>query len=466
MPPKLALLVGILFVYHAFKRDSRQGIKFWDSLFWPTLWYTIAATRPLGIWIQIWGIPMPLSGGDAMDGSVIDRAFWGALTIIGLVVLSRRHFNWGEAFRRNQWFALLLLYMAVSILWSDYGLVSFKRYVKVAGALVMACIILSEPDPFHAFRTVIRRCLYIHLPMSIICTRYFREIGVSFDWSGSTEAWQGAATSKNTLGQIAMLGVVYFFWEVRRRWPELRWKNFHTIYLLMALYLLKGAESISMTSVSVCVLALSIFLRLQSLKRRPEAARAFVWAAFCGISALAIFVVIHGIVFFSEDSIFGKIITTLGRDITMTDRTNIWHDVYAAVHNPILGVGFGGFWIGRTANIPWNAHMTWVLGQGHSGYVDTFLQLGAIGWMLLAAVLVSSLNNIVKTLQDDFDFACFRITLFITIIFVNITESTYLRGDHHMWLLFQLVAWSVPRSRPQTAPLPGDPPPVSSPAYI
>ena len=61
---------------------------------------------------------------------------------------------------------------------------------------------------------------------------------------------------------------------------------------------------------------------------------------------------------FSPDSFFGRIITVLGRDITLTDRTYIRSDAYgAAAGNPLLGVGFGGFWIGQIANIPWNTHM-------------------------------------------------------------------------------------------------------------
>jgi O-antigen ligase len=136
-------------------------------------------------------------------------------------------------------------------------------------------------------------------------------------------------------------------------------------------------------------------------------------------------------------------ITTLGRDITLTDRTFIWHDVYAACTNPAIGIGFGGFWIGRTANIPWNADMTWVLGQAHSGYIDTYLQLGVIGCLLLAGSLVSSLWRAMAGLTEDFDFAAFRITLLLTIIYVNMTESIYLRGDHHLWLLLQLIMWSV-----------------------
>jgi O-antigen ligase len=220
----------------------------------------------------------------------------------------------------------------------------------------------------------------------------------------------------------------------------------------MAVYLLKGSESsISLTSVSVCLFALMVFLGLQALRRRPDLAYRYVMTVFWAVVGLVVLVLFHSVSMFSPDSFFGQIITKFGRDITLTDRTYIWHDCYAAVGNPLLGVGFGGFWIGRLANIPWNASMTWVLGESHNGYIETYLQLGLIGGFLLAGVLFSTLPKLLASLADDFDFGCFRITLFLTLLLINITESTYIRGDNHLWLVLMIIAWKVPVAS-ETAP--------------
>jgi len=447
MPPKLALLFGAIFAFTAFRSDRRRDIGDAKGLFWPSLWYIVVASHPIGYWLLQWGVPVPGASDDPTDGSLIDRSFFLLLTIVGLRVLSKRNFRWGPTLRLNPWLTAFVIYMAISILWSQYPFVSFKRYIKVIGSIVMAMVVLTNGRQLDSIFTVIRRCLYVHLPMSIICTRYFRNIGVSFDWNGTAESWQGISTSKNTLGQIAMLGVVYFFWEVRRNWPQYGWRNIHILYLLMALYLLKGGPgSVSMTSISVCAFAVFVFLRIQSLRARPWAVRPFVLTVFCFTLIIICFVVTHSLVMFSANSVFGEMITLLGRDITLTDRTNIWHDVYeAASGNPLLGVGFGGFWIGRLANIPWNSQMTWVLGQAHSGYVDTYLQLGFVGIFLLLAAILSALPRLFEALADDFDFSCFRITMFLTIIYIDMTESVYLRGDHHLWLILQVVLWSIPR---------------------
>lgn len=459
MPPNLALLLCTLFVFWMFRRDKKLGIKPPKELFWPSLWYVVCASRPIGYWLLLWNVPMPFGGGgdDPTEGSPIDRYFFLVLLLIGLWILSKRKFPWGKVLSQNAWVTALFILMAVSILWSQYSFVSFKRYVKAMGSLTMALVVLSDPKPLEAMFVVLRRCLYIHLPMSILCTRYFRDIGVSYTYSGMGQSWQGIATSKNTLGQIAVIGIIYFAWELKKNWPQWRWKNLHLLYFLMAVYLIKGAgDSVSMTSVSVSAFALMIFFRIQSLRRRPQAIRGFVWTVFLCTFALIALVMTHSVVFFQPDSIFGKMITTFGRDITLTDRTNIWNDVYAAAsRNPLLGVGYGGFWIGRLSNIPWAAGLTWVLGQGHSGYVDTYLQIGIVGLCFMAAVLFSTVPKLLDRLKEDFDFNCFRITMLLTIMYVNITESTYLRGDHQFWFMFMLVVWQVPsKPRPPEPELP------------
>jgi len=447
MPPRLALLIGLGFVYLAFRAESRRGALPHPGLIWPTLWYMTGASHMFGEWCYIWGVPLPGSSGNAADGSIVDASFYMVLTIIGTYLLYRRRFDLGGLLRSNPRVTTLFAFMALSILWSAYPFVSFKRYIKVLGSVVMAMLVLTDEHPMDATFTILRRCLYVHLPMSIVCIKYFREIGIAYDWDGTSHMWNGISTSKNTLGQVAMLGVLYFYWEIRRNWRARSWRQFNIIYLVMAIFLLKGAEgAISMTSLSVCGLAMFVFIRLQALRSRPDVARRFVLRFFALTVALVTLVLVHSVVMFSENSLFGQIITKLGRNITLTDRTYIWSDVYAAAaKHPLIGVGFGGFWIGREANIPWAGKLTWILAQAHNGYVDTYLQIGWIGGILLAIVLFSTVPRLLAAMEEDFDFGCFRIALLITIIFVNITESTYLRGDHHLWFIMQLVIWQVPR---------------------
>ena len=448
MPPLLALSLGLgLFLFMVLRdRERRAGLSL--ALIFPLLWYLVCATRPFGVWLNIWGVPL---GGEGEDGSFVDRYYFASLTLAGLVVLSRRAFNWGATLSRSAWLLGLLVFMALSIAWSDYAFISFKRYIKVMGSATMALVVLTDPRPAAALLTLLRYTLYLHLPLSIICNKYFRSISVQFSWDGGNQMWQGLATSKNTLGQVAMLGFVYFLWEVYREWRVRGWRNPHLAYLLMAVWLLKGSDDgLSLTSLAVCVFASITFLRLNQLQRQGRPVVPFARLVFIATLSLATLVYLHGIFLFDADSPFGKIITTFGRDITLTDRTHIWAGAYDAARGSFFGgVGYGGFWIGREANIAWNARMTWVLGQAHSGYVDTFLQLGSIGLVLLLAVISSTFGRLLASERRDFDYFAFRLTLLLTIVFINITETTFLRGDHHLWFLFMVICWSITLPEPE-----------------
>jgi O-antigen ligase len=197
------------------------------------------------------------------------------------------------------------------------------------------------------------------------------------------------------------------------------------------------------------------FIQLQRLRLQNRLWQPFARLVFAATIGLATLVYLHGIFLFDEDSLFGKMITTFGRNITLTDRTNIWGGMYDAARGSFFGgVGFGGFWIGREANIHWNSTMSWVLGQGHSGYVDTFLQTGSIGLVLMVGLIISTFRRLLQQEAKDFDYFAFRLTLLLTITFNNITETSFLRGDHHLWFIFMVVSWSVALPEPEATPAP------------
>jgi exopolysaccharide production protein ExoQ len=410
----------------------------------------VCSSRPFGSWMVEWNIQLPLISDLGGQGSPMDQFFYLSLLLLGWMVLARRGFSWGAAFAENRWAAALLFLMAASILWSDYFFISFKRYIKVVGSLMMVLVILTEERPYVALQTVLRTCLYVHLPLSIICIKYFRGIGIEYSYMGTSHFWQGIATSKNTMGQVAMLGALYFSWDLLRNWRTRGWRHVNTLYLLMAVYLLKGSNhGVSKTSILVAVLAISILLALYFLRQRPVLLHRFTGVTLVGGLAIVVFIVTHSIVSFADDSILGTMVKLFGRDITLTDRLYIWQDMYRmAAGSPLLGVGYGGFWIGREANIPWNTH-TWVLGQGHSGYVDTYLQLGIAGWVVLTGIILATHRRLVANLANDFEFAAWRLSLFIVVLFVNLTETTLLRGDHHLWFIFTACIWHFPAPAPE-----------------
>jgi O-antigen ligase len=237
-----------------------------------------------------------------------------------------------------------------------------------------------------------------------------------------------------------MLGVLIFGWELIRGWRMYGWRSHHLIFLGFALWILRGSsEAISKTSVVVTLFAAFAVLVLLYFRGRPEVQRTFVVGYFAATVLLVLFILAHSIFLFSADSMLGTVVAAFGRDITLTDRLFIWQDMHRiAAGSPFLGVGYGGFWIGREANVPWNTH-TWILGQGHNGYLDIYLQLGLVGSFLFSGIIFTSLSKLLAGAPLHFERFAFSFALFVTTLFVNITETTFIRGDHHLWLVFLLT---------------------------
>jgi O-antigen ligase len=448
MPPRVALIIGFIFVAWVLRvvERSRQAPVSKD-IFWPTIWFLVAATREVGVWLQTWGVPLPGSSGGDSEGSIVDRYSFLFMGVMGLRILMRRNLDWKAIFGKNRALVLLFAFMLASVVWSDYPFVSFKRYIKCLSAFIMVLVVLTEANPYEAMLAIIRRCAYVTLPLTIVVIKYFRSIGVEYDWTGTGMMWKGLATSKNTMGQSVLCSALCFVLEMlRNRKKKVKYKKITYLYFAMSLYLLKGSDkSFSLTSLTVFFLGLSVFTMSYLFRERLARISRILVVFSLLVFVLVIMLVVHTISPFAESSTFGVIIKGVGRDITLSGRTGIWSDVlHVASRDPLLGVGYGGFWIGRAANIPWDANLSWVLGEAHDGYIDTYLQIGLVGIILLLGVVVSSWGKILQTFATNFEYGRFRLAFLLIILFVNITESTFLRGEHLLWFVFLFVVTSIP----------------------
>ncbi len=102
----------------------------------------------------------------------------------------------------------------LSILWSDFPFIAFKRWVKTLGHPVIALIILTDTDPVRACRTVLKRCAYVLVPFSILFIKYLPEYGRGFDLYTGAAYDRGVGLTKNDLGYVCMVFGVFFFWSV------------------------------------------------------------------------------------------------------------------------------------------------------------------------------------------------------------------------------------------------------------
>jgi exopolysaccharide production protein ExoQ len=435
MPPSIAALLTVLFIFVLFRRDARKQGEVSGALWLPVLWMAITGSRFVSQWINLGNSGFSV---DVQEGSPIDAIYLLTLITMGMGVLARRRTFIGEILRNNRWLAAFFIYGFLSIAWSDFPFIAFKRYIKVLGHPVMALIILTDPDPTNALRTVMKRCAYLMMPLSVLFIKYYPEYGKMYNsWTGEASI-TGVGLQKNNLGYLCMVFGIFFFWNllITRRIEDRRVRREEFLLSVGFLCMIGWLWHMAQSATSLVTLGIGIVTMILLGLR-------IVNKQFIG----TYFIVIITVVVLAQLSfdIYAKALNLLGRDPTLTDRTEIWADAVALCPNPVIGTGFESFWLGPRLQKLWAMKKYWWQpNQSHNGYVETYLNLGSLGVLLLVGLLISTFRKINADLLRNFDFARLRLGFLFAITFYNYTEAAFL-AVHFVWTVFHIIAIDYPR---------------------
>jgi exopolysaccharide production protein ExoQ len=437
VPPAIALLVWsilllVLIRYHS-RKDSTPSLALWI----PVIWMFFISSRSPSQWFGL----TPMTAATAfMEGSGLDRGIFLALMGLAIGALATRQLNWSGLVARNTAVTLFLLFALVSVTWSDFPLITFKRWVRDLGTYLMVVLVLSHPRPLDAISTVIRRSSYLLLFLSIVLIKYYPEIGVSYNsWSGAPE-YAGATTSKNMLGAVCLISGIFYFWDTLRRWPERRTPGTKPSLLVnialiaMTLWLLRLSNSATSQGCLVIGCVVVALLQGKWAMAHPRVATAVIPVTLSAYVALE----------FAFD-LSTIIADFLGRDATLHGRTGIWDVLLAVQTNPLIGVGYQSFWLGERLTTVWRSLNVDFLNEAHNGYLEIYLSLGIIGLALLVMIMVSSYWRISRQLAVSPSFAALGLSLWSIMIVYNLTEAAF--GASPLWTVFLLCGIGVPLSK-------------------
>jgi len=431
MPPVLALVLTIVFILFLFWRDTRQKPRMSRALLLPLIWYFITGSRLISQWMSVIGLRVGETSVE--DGSPIDSVVLLALILSGLYVLSKRHVQLSEFRRQNGWLMVFLVYCLISVVWSDFPFIALKRWIKILGHPIMALIILTEPDPLEAARRVLTRTGYLFIPLSLLMAKYFPQFGRAYNvWTGQ-EYLQGATMGKNQLGHACMIIGIVFFWNLFQvlKMKDRRQKLFEILInaclLVMTGWLLKNSGSATSLATGVLGVFAVLVLGLPFISKKR----------------VGTYLIVGMIAFAAADSMFGiyaTVVHGLGRNLTLTDRTNIWADVLKIDTSPILGVGFESFWLGdRLEQLYTMLPEERGIGEAHNGYLEIYLDLGIVGVAILGMLLFKTFQAINRNMPGRFEFSRLRLALFISILVYNLTEAAFV-SVHFIYAIFFLIA--------------------------
>lgn len=446
MPPQIAATICAIFIIYLFWGDvnKRDGSSW--GLWIPLIYMFLCASRPVSMWLDL-GVPQLENTEAYIEGNPLNAAISSVLIIAGILVLLRRRINWSEVLTKNAWVWLFFLYGGISIIWSDYPFVSFKRLIKAFGNVVLALIILTEHRPYEALGTIFRRLAFVCLPLSILFIKYYPSLGRAYHATGAA-TYTGVATQKNGLGNLCLLLSTYFSWKViLDRSTEDKLKGFlnaltNIVLVIMFVWLFYMANSATSLACALIAALLFIFGRSPLMSNHPK--RILLFAITC----IALFFLLE----WSTD-IKDQLLSFLGRRPDLTTRVPMWEHLLSMVRNPIIGFGYESFWLGERMEI---VQARWGrLIQAHNGYLEIYLNLGLIGLFLLAGQVVSGMIKVVKQLPVDYPAALLRFSFIVIILLYNYTEATFY-GVNNMWILFLLGIMDIPSVSKQITQTPNE----------
>ena len=440
MSPQIASCVFIVGIIGLFWLDREPGTRVSKALCLPLVWLWLTSSRSFTDWVAIIQYGRPTGGDQSSmysEGSPLDRNVLIALMLFALVILVRRG-RFGAILRANLPIVLFLLYGAMSAFWSDFPDITIRRWFKAVGSLLIVMVVLTERDRHFATRRLFVWAGFLLIPHSILLIKYYPAIGKTYVIE-NLSTWVlspvGVTEHKNSLGGICQVYGIAFLWHFlaayrdRQRPHRTSHLIAHGAALAMVAWLFVQANSVTAQS---CFLLASFLLIATSI---PGIARKRWLVHLLVVTLIA---VPFATLFLG---VGGSALKGMGRDSTLTGRTDIWARVIALVHNPVVGTGFESFWLGKRLEAMQLYQRG--LNETHNGYLEIWVSLGWIGVLFLAVMIVRGYRSIMASYRQNPDTARFRLAFFLIVIVSSFTEAAF-RTEGISWIAFLLMTMAIP----------------------
>jgi exopolysaccharide production protein ExoQ len=299
---------------------------------------------------------------------------------------------------KANWHLVALLFLTwLSIAWSIDPEVSLRRCTALLFMMLFGIYLCQRYELTAILRLIAVACA-VNLVLSIALIALVPSIGVS----SIDGRWRGIFGHKNSLGQNLLIAVIVFAAiDVKSRGGQaLRWAGIGVATTLLWLSDSRGPFIALLPAIPLSLLIWSA--------RFGVVARAALVLPIVTLTFLA-----AALVFLNADEMFDL----LGKDSTLTGRTELWSFVWAAITDrPWLGYGFSTFW--ETSEGPSHAiweFVRWDAPGSHNGYMEMWLGLGILGPTLVLISMGINLRNAILALRNK-DVAAGRWCLFLLVV--------------------------------------------------
>lgn len=434
MPPSLALLIWLVSLLALFWFDPGRESKTSAALWVPLTWLFFIASRSPSQWLAQ---NSATTIGQALeDGNPLNRAIFLCLTVLAFAILVSRSFKWRRFALQNSALVLFLAYTLVSVAWSDFPLASFKKWFRDAGIYMTVLVIVTDRDRLAAVRTVLRRLWYLTVPLSIVLVKYYPNVGRTWSEWGNMEI-AGVTTSKNMLGLLCLASGIFFAWDIVIRWGQRRNKRVRRIMLVNTAFIGMDVYLLHLCGSKTSTVCLILGCLMISAVHTNFGRRHTNW-----ISAMAPVVFFIYLILTVGFGMSAQLSAAVGGSATMSDRTRIWQVLLSVPINSVVGCGYQSFWLGWRIDWVWSRLTGDNVFEAHNGYLQTYLDLGVIGLILVCTFLVATYRDICRQLAQLKPLASLSLGLWFLLLFYNVTEAAL--GGGILWLMLLTGSVATP----------------------
>lgn len=300
-------------------------------------------------------------------------------------------------------FSLVGLFFC-SALWSIDPGTSIKQAIEylflIFGSIGIA-LTLDVDDYMHLVGVLVTACAAASLALIVIDPALVYE----------TVDFRGIFGQKNVLGEAMAIGALALLHSLRAGRGRSR-RNFAFLLIVAVTAILSKSATACSTIAIFCFTDFVLFL----MRKRGGSGRPLAF----GLMAAAALLVIVFTVF--PDILFG----VMGKDSTLTGRTDIWHYVMIDIYQrPLLGWGYLAFWsVDNPAAMDIAYALNWFAPQAHNGLLEILIHVGAVGAALMIFLLVRTIIIAIKCLRTgDSVLAVTCLLSCVGIILTGISET-------------------------------------------
>jgi exopolysaccharide production protein ExoQ len=347
---------------------------------------------------------------------------WGAIDLVALVACA---FHGRQFFRvalRQPWLLAFVAWGLLTVLWSEDPMLSLRRTLGLACTVALGFFLGMRFELKEILR-IVAWALAIAVVASLAAGVLIPSFAIQYNLGG---AWRGVFVQKNTMARVIGVAVMVFtFLLLESR----RYRLMYLVPLFLSVALI--ALSKSVTAIIVTFLAISLLAFLKLRLRPTQSVALFAFVALLGLGA-TLFVVGN------TDSIFAF----MGKDASLTGRTDLWRESIAAVlRRPLLGAGWDVFWMGPDADSI-RAMVGWQTPHAHNAFIDLALNTGLVGLAIFLASLFDCLRRALRySREPDRPFNLWPLLYYSYIFFYMFTETTTV--DRHSLFNVLYCALSV-----------------------